>query len=275
MTESTGHSDIENPSPPPIIHWENIQNGRGKGRWTPEMAKTCSNNLHERIETNRAYTFVVSLDIRKSTTVMLHYEDFNHYAATMAEFLCRLKDKCHELGGWFDKFTGDGALLFWTKEMEPTSKDIDQEFYRLASKVLEFCDYSQNLFINEIKHKFMVSAGCIPEKYGLSIGVDYGSCILTDLPMLGINREVMKRATDNVTVLGRAVVGAVRMCSAANADCVYWNQTAGNYLIHRPQLFEKYKISEVQAKNKDLQGDNQIAYDVSSVQLRCSDGDAT
>ncbi len=213
---------------------------------------------------NEAQVLVVALDIRQSTTFMLHVEDFYRYADTIARFIVYLKHSCIAKGGWFDKFTGDGAIIFWTFEGTLNAG--------LLRTVLTYCANVQRSFIVGFMPMLRATAGCVPESYGLSIGVDYGKCLLTDLrPSSAFEIDGVEVGTtptiNSVTVLGRAVVGAVRMVSEAKAHQILWNENPGEFLYRlRHKISPQVSVRRVLVHNKDL-GGNQFAYEFRDARL--------
>ncbi len=73
---------------------------------------------------NFAQAIVVNLDIRSSTTFMLHVEDFVDYADSLSRFINYVKQSCIGNGGLFDKFTGDGAMFFWLSALSRKFGDV-------------------------------------------------------------------------------------------------------------------------------------------------------
>jgi len=77
-------------------------------------AVTLAAALHRRA--NLVKAVVAAFDIRESTTFMLHLEDFDAYASQLAEFMAYIRYMVTKDEGWFDKFTGDGAIVFWVED---------------------------------------------------------------------------------------------------------------------------------------------------------------
>jgi class 3 adenylate cyclase len=200
------------------------------------------------------------MDIRASTTFMLHVENFDGYIRIMANFIAYVRHAVAEAGGWFDKFTGDGAHLFWT-----TGSDSLE--LKLLSRILDVAVGVQKNFIEVTLPAFRVVAGCIPEGFGLAIGIDYGRCLVSTLAHdsnLRVGGKVLPPETGgSVTVLGRAIVGAVRMVSAAGPHEILLNEGPGEF-FHRAwrkvdDENSEFVVNRVLVDNKDLQG-KQFAY---------------
>lgn len=208
---------------------------------------------------NTVKAVVAALDIRRSTTFMLHVEDFDWYARKLANFIAFVRSAAATRGGWFDKFTGDGALLFWPDDELGTN---------LLTRVLDFATVVQTNFIKTTLPQFRVVAGCIPENFGLSIGLDYGRCLLSDMqPETTVTYDGKPLASSlhpsSITVLGRAVVGAVRMVGAAGPHETLLNEGPGEFFY---RIWEEHKldhpeiqIKRVMVENKDL-ASRQFAY---------------
>lgn len=97
------------------------------------------------------------------------------------------------------------------------------------------------------------TCGLIPRNYGLSVGIDAGECLLTELksstqykerygPKKG-NQEPIK-VSDNLTMLGRPVIGATRMVDAAEPYEILVNCYPGSALKAKIDDPSEYKIHE-------------------------------
>jgi hypothetical protein len=222
---------------------------------------------------NRLTALVASVDIRSSTTYMLHLEEFGGYSKHLADFLGELKAIVIAHGGFFDKFTGDGALVFWPTFKSDFSLD---EFCRALHALLQV----QVEFLGEILPLLRARGGMLPKEFGLAIGLDYGEVMMSDLrPSIervtvsvynggertfNIGRDPL---TKSVTVLGRAVVGAVRMASEAKANKILCNNYPGQRLARGMSevnnKFEKqWTITRGYVQTKEVI-DGQFAYELS------------
>jgi class 3 adenylate cyclase len=142
------------------------------------------------LTTGECSAFVLAVDIRRSTELMLKART----AEQFAEFMRRL---CLELSaivvnslGVFDKFTGDGILAFFP------------DFYSgpdAAFRVLAAADQSHAVF-DRLYREARTSFKSVLTEVGLGIGIDYGSVRLVQV-------------AGGLTVVGEPVVYACRLSS--------------------------------------------------------------
>ena len=113
-----------------------------------KSAKAVAKNIY-RIgnQNNYGEVVVVTLDIRKSSIVLVNLEDFEVYSNVITDYVCYVLKKCQsddfkcqvefkdddgkitqQECGWFDKFTGDGVIVFWRLPIEP---EPDEKYYHL------------------------------------------------------------------------------------------------------------------------------------------------
>jgi len=217
---------------------------------------------------NFTHAIVVNLDIRSSTTFMLHVEDFPRFADNLAGFATYVKQSCTSKGGWFDKFTGDGAMFFWVSDSDVL----------VAKQLLAATQVAVNIQMNFIQHFlpiFRLSAGCVPENFGLGIGMDWGRCMLSDLKPSGtfgvdgvkVGIEPVAMAT---TLLGRAVVGSARLAKYARAHQILLNEQPGEFLDRvARQERGPLIVRQVKAPNEEF-GGNQFAFDVTTTEIQAA-----
>lgn len=182
-------------------------------------------NLFTRKENYKA--FVVSIDLRRSTELMLKAKSPEHYEKFISELCESLTEVIKVNFGIFDKFTGDGILAFFP---EFYSGD-DAGLYALKA-ALE----SHNIFSKHYeKHKSSFTA--VLKNTGLGIGIDFGITNIVNL-------------NNSYTVIGIPVVYACRMSS----------HYAGSTVLNRPAYDEikknysfgfKFTETTVQIKNEN------------------------
>jgi class 3 adenylate cyclase len=222
---------------------------------------------------NRLTALVASFDIRASTTYMLHLEEFPGYTKHLADFLAELKSIVIAHRGFFDKFTGDGALVFWPS-FEP-SIEID-DYCRALHALLQI----QVEFLDGILPMLRSRGGLLPRTFGLAIGVDCGEVMVSDLrpsvsqvsvSVYGGGERTLDVGNDpllkSVTVLGRAVVGAVRMAAEARPNRILYNNYPGHRIADRisevNERFERpWSVTRGIVPTKE-QPNGQFAYELS------------
>ncbi|WP_244310344.1 adenylate/guanylate cyclase domain-containing protein [Leptospira noumeaensis] len=156
----------------------------------PEAANLLYSN-HDLLQefdkdTSRNVT-VLSIDIRRSTELMLKAKDPHSYALFISEIAVGLKEIILANFGIFDKFTGDGILAFFSEFY--SGKDFLAHSLKAANECHEFF----NKYYNLNRNKFKI----VMKDIGLGIGIDYG-----EANIIKINNEL--------TVIGNPVVYACR-----------------------------------------------------------------
>lgn len=140
------------------------------------------------------FGWVISIDIRSSTDLMAAAQDPTEFAEFMGEYTEAVRAIVHRRWGFYDKFTGDGALVFFPDDLLGSPEHT-------ARAALETCVELHREFRSvyaRFAHVFHP-----PYQTGVGIGVDYG--------------EVVLRAIGEIhTVIGRSVVAACRLgnCNA-------------------------------------------------------------
>ena len=167
--------------------------------------------------------YVISIDIRRSTELMLKASTPSHFAAFMSTVSATLSGIMKKELCVVDKFTGDGMLGFF-----PHFYSGD-DFGKRALDVAHKC----HLAFSEIYRSHLPSFSTVLRDIGLGIGIDYGEVQLM-------------RSTDGLTVIGRPVVYACRL-SGAPSGKTYVNQSARNDLDERyPKQFRlEYRDFEI------------------------------
>ena len=147
-------------------------------------------------------SYVMSVDIRRSTELLLKARNPTLYVEFISELCRRLRETILKYHGVYDKFTGDGILAFFPDFYTGP----DAGYYALACAdemhriFEEFYTGSRNCFTAVLKDVW------------LGIGLDRGETHLVYL-------------VEGLTVLGTPVVYACRM-SGAPAGTTFLNQPA-------------------------------------------------
>jgi class 3 adenylate cyclase len=146
--------------------------------------------------------FVVSIDIRRSTELMLKARRPDLFAQFMTNICRNLQTLVKDNYGIFDKFTGDGILAFFP------------EFFSggdAGYRAITAAQHAQSMFVTQYKDSRNFFTAILSE-VGLGIGIDYGKVHV--IPVAG-----------GLTVVGAAVVYACRL-GKAPAGKILLNQGA-------------------------------------------------
>lgn len=158
---------------------------------------------------------VVSIDIRRSTELMLKARKPELFSTFITELSRKLSAIIISNYGIFDKFTGDGILAFFPKFYS------GEEAIIRALKAAEDCHKVFDQHYHNSKNCFNVFINDV----GLGIGVDFGTVTLVN-------------TSNELTVVGIPVVYACRMSSA----------NAGDTILNQPAKEEVERLSSRQVK---------------------------
>jgi class 3 adenylate cyclase len=176
-------------------------------------------------ETPRS-AYVLSIDIRRSTELMLKAREPKLYAQFIITLATRLREIILANFGIFDKFTGDGVLAFF-----PEFYSGEDAGY-LAIKSASEC---HEVFASVYKEHRRCFAAVLKDT-GLGIGLDYGTVQLVQIG-------------GDFTVVGTPVVYACRM-SGATAGSTYANEPAFELLFHEFSEYCDFEETEIDIKHE-------------------------
>jgi class 3 adenylate cyclase len=160
-------------------------------------------------------------DIRKSTFLMKESISSKRFAQITRDFMKAVRDAASKNDGWFDKFTGDGFIIYWIY-----GDEANQQKY--ISQILSFSDALLSVF-PEVMNEYRTNSTNFPADTGLSLGVDSGLCTLVNI--------------EDLNLIGPPVVGASRMVTEAEPFEVLFNVSIGVWLNKdKERLAEDYGI---------------------------------
>ncbi len=129
------------------------------------------------------------------------------YARFVVGFTEAIRTLAGESRAWFDKFTGDGFVVFW---LYPDDTELP------TAAVPEFCQSALPASETLVENLRRNSRN-FPVGVGLALGLDSGPCELV-------------RVGDALTVVGSPIVGASRMAAGARAGETIVNVHLGGAL---------------------------------------------
>lgn len=181
-------------------------------------------NLFEKSESCNAV--IMSVDIRRSTELMLKAKEPKLYADFITILCADLTRVILNNYGVFDKFTGDGILAFFPEFYS------GQDTPYFAMKAAHEC---HNCF-SEHYHRERSCFKSILMDVGLGIGIDYGESHLVKMQ-------------GGLTVIGTPVVYACRM-SGAKAGQTFLNQPAYEVTSQKFGEYINFQESEIDMKHE-------------------------
>lgn len=179
--------------------------------------------------------FVMSVDIRRSTELMLKARKAEQFASFITTLCNDLIKSVLECNGVFDKFTGDGILAFFPEFFSGP----DAGYYTLLA-----ADQCHKAFQSRY-HEYRRAFNSILTDTGLGIGVDYGTVQLVEM-------------AGGLSVVGPPVVYACRM-GGAPAGKTLLNQPAYEQVCGRVSASCFVQETELEIKHEG----NTLAYEVS------------
>ncbi|HVZ16346.1 MAG TPA: adenylate/guanylate cyclase domain-containing protein [Terriglobales bacterium] len=179
-------------------------------------------------------TFVMSVDIRRSTELMLKAKNPQEFARFITTVCRDLETVIMESYGVVDKFTGDGVLAFFPDFFSGQ----DAGFY--AALAAQQCHRAFAKRYKEMRSSFTT----VLADAGLGIGIDFGKTHLFQL-------------AGGLTVVGAPVVYACRM-SAARAGTTLLNQQGFEQLSAKFSEYCFFEETELEVKHEG----RTIAYEV-------------
>ena len=172
--------------------------------------------------------FAMSVDIRRSTDLMLKARTPQAFATFITKLCNDLMDVVRNNHGVVDKFTGDGILCFFPEFF--SGKDAG--YYALAAA--DACHATFDRHYRAHRNSFT----SVLKDVGLGIGVDYGECHLVQV-------------AGNLTIVGSPVVYACRL-GGAPARLTLLNQPAYETISKRHGGCVLLKETSIEIKHEGV-----------------------
>ncbi len=170
--------------------------------------------------------YVLSIDIRRSTELMLKAREPKLFAQFIITLATKMREVILDNVGVFDKFTGDGVLAFFPDFFSGADAGY------LALKAAAECHAVFTSIYRAHRHCFVA----ILKDTGLGIGLDYGAVQIVQIG-------------GDFTVVGTPVVYACRM-SGASAGSTFVNQPAYELLFEQYSQYCAFAETEVDIKHE-------------------------
>jgi class 3 adenylate cyclase len=178
------------------------------------------------LDLSECAAFVMSVDIRRSTELMLKARSPEQFAQFITTLCKDLEEVVKANYGVFDKFTGDGVLAFFPEFF--TGEDA-------AYYVIATADECHRLFQARYR-EFRSSFSSVLTDVGLGIGIDYGPAHLVQM-------------AGGLTVVGSPVVYACRMAGAPPGT-TFLNQPGFEKVSERLSAYCFFTETELDIKNE-------------------------
>ncbi|MCA9100376.1 MAG: hypothetical protein KDA63_04445, partial [Planctomycetales bacterium] len=177
-------------------------------------------------ENETCLAYVVSIDLRRSTELMLKAREPKRFAEFISSLALSLRGVILEHFGVFDKFTGDGILAYFPEFFAGASSGL------LAIESAKRCHQVFDQHYREHRHCFT----SVLQSTGLGIGVDYGEVSIVHMK-------------GELTVVGTPVVYACRL-GGANGGTTLVNQQAYEELLGRFSEYLDFEERSIEFKHE-------------------------
>lgn len=198
-------------------------------RWRGHLPPgAMSGDLHQIVQNaSSKQTIVVLGDIRRSQDLMTYALNPIDFSSRMNKFISTTRTLINSHNGFFDKFTGDGFLVYFNDEI---CKKANTNYIECClGFIKEEMDFARTMFGDWEK-----SIRKLPDKkVGLTIGADIGIVNFNDI-------------NHHLVAVGDAIVWASRMASSGDAGQVILN----NLLFTTLKEYEGLSFSEHKATTK-------------------------
>ncbi|BAC88420.1 gll0479 [Gloeobacter violaceus PCC 7421] len=185
------------------------------------------NFLNEFLKNQEHETFVMSIDIRRSTELMLKARSPEMFAQFISSLCKDLKEVITKNYGIFDKFTGDGILAFFPEFYSGPDAGI-----HAVQSAIECHSIFQRKY-KDHRRNFTT----VLNNTGLSIGIDYGPAN-------------MQTIAGGLTVVGAPVVYACRLSGGPPGKTLL-NQWAYNKIQEVSTSFLYFSEETLKIKHEE------------------------
>ena len=225
-------------STPPIpMSWTSEENEYVERviRWKGQMPYSLLHKNPDEIleQATSTETIVVVGDIRRSQDLMTYARNSAEFSKRMVDFIMTTRTICNEDTGFFDKFTGDGFILYFNEAIcHVNGQNYKECFLNFIKSELKYC--------NQLFKDWTKTLRKHPStEIGLSIGADLGQVNFHDL-------------NNHLIAVGEPIVWATRMSSIGKANEVIINNVLKNFLENDTSLSFSERVGRTKAGEEFL-----------------------
>jgi len=176
-------------------------------------------------------TIAVVGDIRRSQDLMTYAENPEDFSQRMVQFIATTRQLVEKHAGFFDKFTGDGFLVYFNEAVCSAAKLNYVDCFLCFLK--EEIAFAEPLFLDWAR-----SIRKYPDtEPGLAIGADVGRVSFQDIH-------------DHLVAVGDAIVWASRMASVAKSNEIIVNNLLHVLLESAPGIAFNERLGQTKAGEK-------------------------
>lgn len=215
--------------PTSMLSSEELDHSESVIRWKGHLPQAVlRDNPGELVKAaSSSQSIVVVADMRRSQDLMTYANSAEDFSTRIVEFITTAREALGRHNGFFDKFTGDGYLVYFN---EAVCNAADADYVEC------FLDFMQEhqAFAAEHFRNWTRNVRKLPgDEVGLAMGADLGTVRFVDLE-------------HHLVAVGESIVWASRMASAASANEVIVNNLLFAALEEKPGL----KFSPREARTK-------------------------
>ncbi len=206
-------------------------------KWGSHIPRILITDIPDDLESilSNSRSIAVVGDIRKSQDLMTYSSSSDYFSKMMLDFMANTRKFTRDNYGIFDKFTGDGFLVYFNEEIcKLANSNFIECFINFTVAQLE---YSKSHFNNWVKSIRKIPPGSC----GLTIGADIG---IIDF----------KEIDGHLFAIGDTIVWSNRVCNAGNS-----NEIIVNNILYS-ELIENKDISFETLESVTKAGESFVAY---------------
>lgn len=193
-------------APPIVLTSQEFEHSERVVRWRGHMPRAILRKNPDEVfwKASVTPTIVVVGDIRRSQDLMTYAQEPTSFSERMVEFITKTRAVIEKHAGFFDKFTGDGFIVYFNEAVcRAAGKDFKECFIKFLEDELKFSAPLFNEWAKSIRKRPST-------KVGLAIGADIGTVNFQDL-------------NNHLVAVGDAIVWASRMASIGSGDEIIVN----------------------------------------------------